>query len=65
MKTKKKTVYLLRVRENDNAQWSEPTAFTTRLKRDNAAMYHRALLGMRTHSYEEKVAVEQTERKAE
>lgn len=53
-----RTVYVLRIREDDSAPWGEPTYYRTRRRRDRAAMTCRALGGLRTHSFEEKMTAE-------
>ena len=58
---KTKTVYCLRMRPDDNSNWSEPEYYKTRKRRDNAASYCRCLGGFRTHSYEEKLPIEEAE----
>lgn len=54
MKTKTKTVYILRIRPSDADAWGEPGCYRTRKERDEAARYARILCGLRTWSYEEK-----------
>lgn len=49
-----KTIYCLRVRPDDNSEWSEPEYYQTRQERDRNASVNRILGGIRTHSYEEK-----------
>lgn len=56
-----KTVYVLRVREDESQPWSEPEYYRTRKQRDETAMYNRCLAGIRTHSYEEKKTPEEIE----
>lgn len=58
MKSKTKTVYLLRVRDDDQSSWGEPSTYRTRKERDKTAAYCRIIGGLRTHSYEEKVPAE-------
>lgn len=58
MNIRKKTVYCLRTRMDDGAEWSEPSFFRTRKERDYIAAQKRILAGIRTHSYEEKMPVE-------
>lgn len=53
-----KTVYCLRVRPDDNSDWSEPEYFDSRKERDKVAAKSRILGGIRTHSYQEKVKPE-------
>lgn len=52
-----KLFYMLRVRLADGDPWFEPEEFQTRKQRDTAAAFARVLVGMRTHSYEERRAV--------
>jgi hypothetical protein len=52
---KRKTVYFLRIRPDDQSEWSEPTAYGTKRTRDIDERHNRILGGFRTHSYEEKL----------
>jgi len=54
-----KTVYCLRLRDNDNQPWSEPEYFRTRNGRDKVARLSRCIGGFRTWSYQERVTPEQ------
>ena len=56
-----KTVYCLKIRDNDAEPWSQPEHFRTRKQRDSASTMARCLGGFRTHSYEEKVDAEALE----
>lgn len=56
---KMKTVYVLRVRPDDESHWSEPEYYRTRKERDRVAAQNRAFGGIRTHSYEEKKTPEE------
>jgi len=51
---KARTVYLLRIREDDESAWGEPASYRTRAERDKVAAQCRAWCGLRTWSYEEK-----------
>jgi hypothetical protein len=46
--------YLLRVRQSDTDEWSQPEEFATRKERDRSAVLARAWCGFRTHSWEER-----------
>jgi hypothetical protein len=50
-----KTVYCLRTRPDDGADWSQPKYFQFRKERDRASGYARIWFGIRTWSYEEKM----------
>lgn len=54
-----KTVYVLRVRPDDDSSWSEPQYYLRRKERDKTARMNRVLGGIRTHSYEEKKTTEE------
>lgn len=54
-----RTVYVLRVRPDDDSPWSEPAYYRTRKQRDRNASMNRVLGGIRTHSYEEKKTPEE------
>lgn len=54
-----KTVYCLRVRLDDQSEWSEPEYYKTRRERDRTGATNRILGGIRTHSFEEKKTPEQ------
>lgn len=54
-----KTVYVLRIRPDDNSEWGEPEYYRTRRERDRTAYVNRIIGGIRTHSYEEKKAPKQ------
>lgn len=54
-----KTVYVLRVRPDDDSHWSEPTYYRKRKERDRDRSINRVLGGIRTHSYEEKKTPEE------
>lgn len=56
-----KTVYVLKVRENEKFPWSDSTYYRTRKERDNVERINRCLGGIRTHSYEEKKTQEEIE----
>jgi hypothetical protein len=56
-----KTVYVLRVRPDDDSPWGEPAYYWKRKERDNTAMLNRCLGGIRTYSYEEKKTPEEIE----
>lgn len=56
-----KTVYVLRVRPDDDSPWGNPEYYRTRKERDTLAAQMRAWAGMRTHSYEEKKPREDVE----
>lgn len=56
-----KTVYVLRVRPDDNSPWSEPAYYRTCRQRKDDEQINRCLLGVRTHSYEEKKTPEEIE----
>lgn len=51
---RKRTVYILRTRLDDSKPWSLPMYFRKRRDRDSNGASCRCLLGVRTHSYEEK-----------
>lgn len=55
MSGKTKTIYLLRIRENDQSEWGEPANYPTRRERDQVAAQCRAWGGLRTWSYDEKI----------
>lgn len=50
-----KTVYCLRIRPDDESDWSNPTYYQKRRNRDHDASFNRIIGGIRTHSYEEKL----------
>lgn len=54
-----KTVYCLRIRPNDQSEWSEPTYYEKRKFRDLDEKFNRCLGGIRTHSYEEQKTAEE------
>lgn len=54
-----KTVYCLRIRPDDNSEWSEATYYRTRKSRDRDGSMNRIMGGMRTHSFEEKKTPEE------
>jgi hypothetical protein len=54
-----KTIYCLRIRENDSEPWGETTDYATRKERDYDGAICRFMAGLRTHSYEEKVTAEE------
>jgi len=56
-----KTVYVLRVRLDDDSPWGEPEYYRRRKERNEAERLSRCLGGMRTHSYEEKKTLEEIE----
>lgn len=47
-----KKVYCLRVRPDDNAEWSEPDVYTSKRQRDDDERVTRIVGGYRTHSFE-------------
>lgn len=47
-----KKVYCLRIRPDDDAEWSEPEVYTSRKRRDEDAAGARIIAGYRTHSFE-------------
>ena len=51
-----KTIYAVRMRDNDEAEWGEPDYYPTRKARDTTERYCRIIGGIRTHSYEERVS---------
>ena len=56
MKTPKmKTVYCLRTRIDDKAHWGNAEYYPTRKERNRVASFARAIRGLRTHSFEEKM----------
>lgn len=59
MKQRLKTVYVLRIRPDDNAEWSESSFYKSRKKRDRDGSMNRIMGGMRTHSYDEKKTAEE------
>lgn len=59
MATGLKTVYVLRVRPDDDSQWGEPEYYSRRKDRDEAERLNRCLGGIRTHSYNEKKTSEE------
>lgn len=61
MKPKLKTVYCLKVRNDESEPWSEPGYYRRRKERDESAMFNRCLGGIRTHSYEEKKTEDEIE----
>ena len=63
IKIKKKTVYVLRMRINESEAWGEPIYYTSKRQRDKNASFNRILLGMRTHSYKEKMPLDEIEEK--
>lgn len=56
-----KTVYVLKVRPDDDSPWSDPEYYRTRKERDRVASMNRILGGIRTHSFEEKKTLEEIE----
>lgn len=56
-----KTVYCLRIRVDDNSEWSEADYYRTRKARDECASVNRIIGGFRTHSFEEKKTPEEAE----
>lgn len=58
---KTKTVYALRIREDESQPWGEPEYYQTRKERDEIERVNRCLGGIRTHSYEEKKPAEEVE----
>lgn len=54
-----KTVYVLRVRPDDDSHWSEPEYYRKRKDRNKTERLNRVLGGIRTHSYQEKKTVEE------
>ena len=56
---KNKTIYGLKVRPDDNSNWSETGYFKSKIKRDNTASVNRIIAGFRTHSTEEKKTTEE------
>lgn len=56
-----KTVYVLRVRSNDDEPWGPSEYYQRRKDRDEAASTNRILGGIRTHSYKEKKTPEEIE----
>lgn len=54
-----KTVYVLRVRPDDDSPWGEPEYYRRRKERDELERLNRCLGGIRTHSYEEKKTPEE------
>jgi hypothetical protein len=56
-----KTVYILRIRPDDDSSWGEPEYYRTRRERDKTEGMNRVLGGIRTHSYEEKKTPEEIE----
>ena len=61
MKKTLKTLYALRVREDDNSPWGDPKVFTRKRFRDEHATLLRGLFGMRTHSFERTAEEEEYE----
>ena len=53
---KTKTIYALRIRDNDASDWGEPDYYPTKKARDTAEQYCRIIGGIRTYSYEERVS---------
>lgn len=58
---KKKTIYVLRIRNSDDDEWGDPAYFLTKKARDRSAMINRILGYVRTYSYEEKKTLEEIE----
>lgn len=56
-----KIIYALRIRPDDNSEWSEPEYYRTRKERDRTASVNRIIGGIRTHSYEEKKTPDEVE----
>lgn len=56
-----KTVYVLRVRPDDDSPWGDPEYYRTRKERNETERLNRVLGGIRTHSYEEKKTPEEIE----
>ena len=56
---KKKTVYGLKLRLNDNEGWCCPSWFKTKKQRDTAASFNRIIGGIRTYSFDEKKTLEE------
>jgi hypothetical protein len=49
---KRRKVYCLRVRPDDQSEWSEASEYSTQKARDSDAYHARILAGYRTHSFE-------------
>ena len=56
-----RTIYVLKVRQDDSSPWSEPTYYRTKKERDDTERLNRILGGIRTHSYNEKKTPEELE----
>ncbi len=61
MTARKRTVYCLRTRLDDDRPWSDTKYFLTKRDRDVNSATCRILLGVRTHSFEEKRTPEEIE----
>ncbi len=61
--SKKKTIYGIRTRGSDNDSWSEPAFYKTRGERNKVASMNRIIGGIRTHSFEEKITIEEANQK--
>lgn len=59
--TAMKTVYAIKVREDESQPWSEPAYYRKRKERDEDERINRCLGAMRTHSYQEKKTLEEIE----
>lgn len=51
-----KRMHVLRTREDDKSDWSQPEYYPTKRERDGEASLCRILGGIRTHSYQESSA---------
>lgn len=51
---KRKTVYCLRIRPDDQLPWSETEYYASKRDRDHIERINRIIGGIRTHSFEEK-----------
>ncbi len=56
---KKKKVFCLKVRENDELPWSETGYYKKSKNRDEAGSFNRVLAGRRTWSFDESKTIEE------
>lgn len=56
---RKKTVYVFRIRLSDSDPWMEPMYYLIKGQRDYDEKMSRIIGGFRTHSYQEKMTIEE------
>lgn len=60
-KPKKKTVFAISTKMTDADNWTEPSYFKKKSARDKCGAMNRIIGGIRTHSYDHKMTVEEFE----